>query len=320
MCRKRPRGHAGFPAPNSMPFGALVLLRTPDNRFFGKSIRASRACKPAIFLPHRLRCAIRRQSAYSRKADRSTASHRQSRTRGDPQEIQHTVEEKSTPAADGNKFRRSYRRTGLRCHRHACVIPRRCTRNLQSRAAIPLDLSAPNPQRREQAALAQSARSSTGIREISGGAGKDLTHRAEDDRRKSSANPRELSAFPPKDSSEMLQHGRKIAILPWRRDKTRSNHSHGVCARPTCCSSFLRRRVTKKLLVPTVVVMIGPGARDVAANHRAKRSALHSRAHIHMDDEERHREQEGNGVNKNGDLTHNVQIPGNVLRKPQNES
>ncbi len=226
MCRRRPRGRARSRALNNMPSAVLVLLRTPDNKFFEKPIHARRACKSAIFSHRRLRSAIRRRQACRRKAGRSMEFRRQRRFRGDRQDIQHTAEETSTRVLD--------RKTGLaQCRPRLQPILAPRARSLRSRVAMPLALSAPERRRPVQAALAQSAGSATGIRETLGGGEKDPTRRAEGDPRKSLAHPRELSGFHGKGFSEMSRHARSNEVLPRRMDKTRRVRWRDGCGDPT---------------------------------------------------------------------------------------
>src|SRR5260370_22548339 len=203
-----------------MPSAVLFLLRMPDNKFFEKPIHARTACKPETFSHHHLRCATRRRQAYSRTAGRSMEFHPQSRFRGDPQDIQHTAAEKSTGAADRENSHCANRRPWLaQCRRRQRPVQDLCARSFQSRAAIPLDLSAPSQQRPVQAAPAQSAASPTGIREILAAVGQDLIRLAEADRQKSSGNLRGLSGFTRKGVSVILPTATTNADLPWRMRK-----------------------------------------------------------------------------------------------------
>ena len=239
MCRRRPPGRARSRAPNNMPSAVLVLLRMPDNKFFEKPIRGRRACKSATFSHRRLHSAIRRRQACRRKAGTSMEFRPQSRLRDDPLDIQRTAGEKSTRALDRNKLQRTDRRTGLvRRHPRPQPNPDLCTRSLQSRAAMPLIPSSPKWRRPGQAALAQSAGSPREIPETLGEGEKNLIHLAEGDRRKSSANPRELSGFRRKHLSEMLQRGRSNAALRRRMGKTRPVRWRGECGDPTSHRSF----------------------------------------------------------------------------------
>src|SRR5271155_3758425 len=104
MCRTRPLVRARSRARNKMPFVVLFLLRTPGNRSFEKPTHARTTCKLTIFSRRRLRCAIPRQLAYLRKADRSMEFHPGWRFRGDRQGIRHKAEENSTPAPDLKKL------------------------------------------------------------------------------------------------------------------------------------------------------------------------------------------------------------------------
>ena len=230
MCRRRPRGRARSRAPNNMPSAVLVLLRTPGNKFFEKPIRERRACKSATFSHRRLRSAIRRRQACRRKAGTSMEFRPRSRLRGDPLDIRRTAGEKSTRALDRNKLQRADRRNGLvRRHPRPQLNLDLCTRSLQSRAAMPLIPSSPKWRRPGRAARAQSAESPKEIRETLGAGGKNLIHLAEDDRRKSSANPRELSGFRRKRPSEMSQRGRNNAALRRRMGKRRRVRWRGEC-------------------------------------------------------------------------------------------
>src|SRR5580700_2461585 len=320
MCRRRPRGRARSRAPNNMPSAVLVLLRTPGNKFFEKPTRAHKACKSATFLHRPLHCAIRRRRACRRKAGTLMEFPPPSRLCGDPLDIRHTAGEKSTRARDPNKLQRTDSWSGL-VRRHPGPQPNLnlYTRSLQSRAAMPLIPSSPKWRRPGQAARAQSSESPTEIPEASGEGEKNPIHRAEGDPRQSSANPRELSGSQRKRLSEMLQRERSNAALRPSMGKTRRVRWRGECGDPTSRRSFSRSRVAKELLIPCVVVLLGPGTRHVAANDGAKSTAFHRCTHIDVNDKKRDGSERAYRVHKHGGETQETQIPGNVLREPQNQ-
>ena len=214
-----------------MPSAVPVLLRRPDNKFFEKPIRERRACRSKTFSHRRLRSAIRRQQACHRRAGRSMEFRRQARFRGDPQDIQRTVEGISTRVLD--------RKIGIaQRHPHLRPILARRAKSLRSRAATLPAPSAPVRRRLEPAALAQSAGSPTGIQETSGGEEKDPTRRADDDQRKSLACPQELSGAHSKGPSGTLQHTRNNAALEPRMGKMRRVRWRVECGDPISHSSF----------------------------------------------------------------------------------
>ena len=157
MCRRRRRARARFPAPNRTPSAALFLLRTLDNKFFGNSIRARRACRSATSSPRRLRFAKRRRLAYRRKAGKSRGSIH-NRNFAVIRKIFGVRLKKNPRERLARKRLRRVESAG--CHSsdlHAggqIRDPR--TRNLPSRAAIPPAPSAPNRRRPAQAAPVQS--------------------------------------------------------------------------------------------------------------------------------------------------------------------
>src|SRR5271169_4796558 len=84
--------------------------------------------------------------------------------------------------------------------------------------------------------------------------------------------------------------------------------------------SFSRSRVAKELLIPRVVVMVCPGPRHVAANDRAKSSAFHRSTHVDVNDKKRDGSERAHRMYEHGGETQETQIPGNVLREPQNQA
>src|ERR1700693_541263 len=180
--------------------------------------------------------------------------------------------------------------------------------------------SSPMLRRPGQAALAQSAELRTEIPEALGEGEKNLIHLAMGDPRKSSANPRELSGFRRKHPSERLQRGRSIEDLRRRMGTTKRVRWRGECGDPTSHRSFPRSRVAKELLIPRVVVLVGPGTRHVAANDGPKSTALHRSNHIEVDDKKRDGGERTHRMHEHGDETQETQVPGNVLGEPENQA
>ena len=234
MYRRRPPGRARILAQNRRRFAALFLLRTPDNKSFEKPIHVHKACTPEIFLPRRLQPAICRQWVCRRKAGMSMGFPPQLRFRGDRQDTQRTVEEKSTPAIDRSQLQRSHRELGSARH----PLPRRsirghCTRSIQSPAANLKALALPIRRRLLPVALAQSAGSGIGNRGTLAVTEKFRAHLAAGDALKTWASLRELSGSLRKNFFEMLPGASRSAVLPRRMDNKSSVRWRGGCGSPT---------------------------------------------------------------------------------------
>src|SRR5208282_3122007 len=84
--------------------------------------------------------------------------------------------------------------------------------------------------------------------------------------------------------------------------------------------SFPRSRVAEELLIPRVVVLLGPGTRHVAANDGAKSAAFHRSTHIDVDDKKRDGGERAYGMYEHSGEPQETQVPGNVLGEPQNQA
>src|ERR1700733_8427808 len=312
MCRRHPRGRARSRVPKNMPSAVLVLLRTPDNKFFETPIHERRACKSATFSHRRLRSAIRRRPACCRKAGRSMEFHRPRRFRGDLQDIQRTVEETSTRVLD--------RKTGLaRCRPRLPILAPRA-RSLRWPVAIRLAPAAPERGRLERAALAQSAGSAPEIGEISAGGEKDPIHRADGDRRKTLAHLRELSGVHGKGLSERLRPACSNGVLPRRTDRRRRVRWRDGYGDPTSHQSSLGSGFAGDVVVPGAVERPRPGPRDVTVNHGAKATLFENRAHVHVNQKQSNRNESHARMNQNRGVAHEPEAPRESFRVPQHTS
>src|SRR5205807_8501867 len=85
--------------------------------------------------------------------------------------------------------------------------------------------------------------------------------------------------------------------------------------------SFARcRRIADDFFIPAGMVALGEGHGNIAANYRAERSALRKHAHINVDQEQANRDERRRGMNENGNVAQEAEIPRNVFREPQHDA
>src|SRR5256885_15287045 len=121
----------------------------------------------------------------------------------------------------------------------------------------------------------------------------------------------------------MIRRPPRSTLFPYttlfrsQQDAQRAPFARRTRSHRSVLSSFAPRgRIADDLFVPAGVIALGKSDRNIAANDRAKCSALGKHAHIDVDQEQANREERRRGVNDNGNVSQGAKIPWDAFREP----